>query len=332
MGVTKVDMCPANVLQDTLRLLLKVLKSPGCRKTPLLVRSKDDVVLSATNFVSERLCPIFQVSNVSGLNLDLLKMFLNLLSARITPGADEPPEFSIDDSYSVPGVGTVVSGTTMRGTIRLNDTLLLGPDPVGNFTPIVIKSIHRKRMPVKEVRGGQTASFALKKIKRSQIRKGMVMVSPLINPTACWEFEGEILVLHHPTTIGTRYQAMVHCGSLRQTAQIQSMSQDCLRTGDKALVHFKFIKHPEYIKPGVRLVFREGRTKAVGNVVRAIPHTTPAQLNSRSKPNKSQQRYSQQGGETQENGDKPENQPQKASKRNRGRRTYNPAVLVSTET
>ena len=34
------------------------------------------------------------------------------------------------------------------------------------------------------------------------------MVSPLLNPTACWEFEGEILVLHHPTTISTRYQAM----------------------------------------------------------------------------------------------------------------------------
>lgn len=46
----------------------------------------------------------------------------------------------------------------------------------------------------------------------------------------------------------------VHCGSLRQTAQIQSMSQECLRTGDKALVHFRFIKHPEYIKPGLRLV------------------------------------------------------------------------------
>ena len=32
------------------------------------------------------------------------------------------------------------------------------------------------------------------------------------------------------------------------------MSQECLRTGDKALVHFRFIKHPEYIKPGLRLV------------------------------------------------------------------------------
>ena len=45
-------------------------------------------------------------------------------------------------------------------------------------------------------------------IKRSHIRKGMVMVSPSLNPQACWEFEGEILVLHHPTTIAVRYQAM----------------------------------------------------------------------------------------------------------------------------
>lgn len=101
-----------------------------------------------------------------------------------------------------------MSGTTLKGVIKLNDTLLLGPDPLGHFIPITVKSIHRKRMPVREVRGGQTASFALKKIKRSQIRKGMVMVAPALNPQACWEFEGEILVLHHPTTISSRYQAM----------------------------------------------------------------------------------------------------------------------------
>ena len=51
-------------------------------------------------------------------------------------------------------------------------------------------------------------SDAFFQIKRSQIRKGMVMVSPAVNPSACWEFEGEILVLHHPTTISSRYQAM----------------------------------------------------------------------------------------------------------------------------
>ncbi|XP_003689828.1 GTP-binding protein 1 [Apis florea] len=286
--VTKIDMCPPNILQENLRLLIRILKSPGCRKVPVTVKTPDDVVVSATNFVSERLCPIFQVSNVTGENLNLLKMFLNLLTARMSSHEDEPAEFQIDDTYSVPGVGTVVSGTTLKGIIKLNDILLLGPDPLGRFIPIAIKSIHRKRMPVREVRGGQTASFALKKIKRSQIRKGMVMVAQVLNPQACWEFEGEILVLHHPTTISSCYQAMVHCGSIRQTASIISMSQDCLRTGDKALVRFRFIKHPEYIKPGQRMVFREGRTKAVGNVIKLIPYsnTTVIQTCRTNKPNK----------------------------------------------
>lgn len=291
--VTKIDMCPPNVLQDNLKLLFKILKSQGCRKVPVMVKTPDEVVLSATNFVSERLCPIFQVSNVSGENLNLLKMFLNLLTTRMSGQDDSPAEFQIDDTYSVPGVGTVVSGTCLQGLIKLNDVLMLGPDPLGNFTPIAVKSIHRKRMNVKEVRGGQTASFALKKIKRSQIRKGMVMVSPDLKPQACWEFEGEILVLHHPTTISSRYQAMVHCGSIRQTASIVNMSKDCLRTGDKAHVKFRFIKHPEYIRPGQRMVFREGRTKAVGNVLKPITNSQAAQ--NRPKPNKMQVRTQGQG-------------------------------------
>lgn len=317
--VTKIDMCPENVLHDTMKLLVRILKSPGCRKIPVIVHSEDDVIISATNFVSERLCPIFQVSNVTGENLVLLKMFLNLLSTRMPNSDSEPAEFQIDDTYSVPGVGTVVSGTTLKGTIRLNDTLMLGPDPLGHFQAVAVKSIHRKRMPVKEVRSGQTASFALKKIKRSDIRKGMVMVSPALNPEAYWEFKGEILVLHHPTTISPRYQAMVHCGSIRQTASILNMSMDCLRTGDKALVHFRFIKNPEYLRVGMRMVFREGRTKAVGNIVMLIPNASPSHTVMRSKPNKMRPSSSS----PTENMGKPENEPRKPSKRSRGRHRGN---------
>lgn len=285
--VTKIDMCPPNVLQENLKLLYKILKSQGCRKVPVMVKNSDDVIVSATNFVSERLCPIFQVSNVTGENLILLKMFLNLLTVRTTGYDNLPTEFQIDDTYAVPGVGTVVSGITLQGVVHLNDILLLGPNPLGDFQPITIKSIHRKRMVVQEVRSGQTASFALKKIKRSHIRKGMVLVSPEAKPQACWEFDCEILVLHHPTTISSkfgRWSAMVHCGSIRQTAQILQMSKECLRTGDKAVVRFRFIKNPEYMKPGQRMVFREGRTKAVGNVI--TPLYTSGSMHQRSKTNK----------------------------------------------
>lgn len=48
------------------------------------------------------MCPIFQISNVTGENMDLLKMFLNLLSPRTNFNNDEPAEFQIDDTYSVP--------------------------------------------------------------------------------------------------------------------------------------------------------------------------------------------------------------------------------------
>jgi len=270
--VTKIDMCPPNVLANTLKLIQKILRSPGCRKLPILVQTEDDVAMTATNFTTERICPIFQVSNVTGENLDLLRHFLNLLTTRVTYDENDAAEFQIDDTYTVPGVGTVVSGTALKGTISLNDTLLLGPDPLGHFQPLSVKSIHRKRLPVSEVRGGQSASFALKKqVKRTAIRKGMVLVSPNIQPKACWEFEGELLVLHHPTTISANYQAMLHCGSIRQTASIITMSVDHMRTGDKATVRFRFLKNPEYLHEGQRLVFREGRTKAIGSVVKLLP-------------------------------------------------------------
>ncbi|CAH8536245.1 unnamed protein product [Schistosoma turkestanicum] len=168
--VTKIDMCPSNVLQETMNLLVRILKSPGCRKIPVLISSTDDVICCATNFTSERMCPIFSVSNVNGTNLDLLKLFLNLLPSRSEPRLNELAHFQIDEIFSVQGVGTIISGTCLSGVIKLNDILLLGPDLSGQFNLISIKSIQRKRLSVNYVRGGQTASFALKKLRRNQVR------------------------------------------------------------------------------------------------------------------------------------------------------------------
>lgn len=41
-------------LPETLKLLQRLLKSPGCRKIPVLVQNKDDVIVTASNFSSER--------------------------------------------------------------------------------------------------------------------------------------------------------------------------------------------------------------------------------------------------------------------------------------
>ncbi|XP_065319409.1 GTP-binding protein 1-like [Gordionus sp. m RMFG-2023] len=272
--LTKTDMCPANVLADNVKLVAKVLKSAGCRKIPIFVNSNEDVV-KVSDFVSQRTCPIFQVSNVTGQNIDLLKSFLNLLTPSIPSVScsrrehfdiEKPAELLIDDYYQVPGVGTVVSGTCINGIMKVGDTFLLGPDRSGNFNPVNIRSIHRKRMPVEKVSAGQSASMALKKVRKNDVRKGMVLVSPAIQPKSYWEFNANVLILHHPTTIKPKYQAMIHCGSVRQTATLLEMSLECLRTGDRALVRFRFTKQPEFLRCGQKIVFREGRTKAIGSI------------------------------------------------------------------
>ena len=42
--------------------------------------------------------------------------------------------------------------------------------------------------------------------------------------------------------------------------------QGVLRTGDRATVEFQFIAHPEYLKIGQKLLFREGKTKVLSKL------------------------------------------------------------------
>lgn len=56
-----------------------------------------------------------------------------------------------------------------------------------------------------------------------------------------------------------------------------SMNKEHLRTGDKATCVFRFIKNPEFLHPNARMVFREGRTKAIGNILRTIPYVPGGQ-------------------------------------------------------
>lgn len=100
--ITKIDMCPPNVLQDTIKQITKILKSPGCRRVPAFIDSVDDVISHVNTFMNERVCPIFQVSNVTGENLPLIRQFLNLLPAYRDYHADEGVEFQIDDTFLVP--------------------------------------------------------------------------------------------------------------------------------------------------------------------------------------------------------------------------------------
>ena len=279
--ITKIDICPPQILQQTLTQLQKILKSPGARKIPILIKGREDCINTATQFVSQRICPIFQVSNVTGESLDLVREFLNILPHHGHYDAEAPFEFHVNDTFSVPNVGTVVSGVVKSGIVHTGDAVLIGPDGLGQFTTTTIRSIERKRIPVPACAAGQSASFALRRVRRKEVRKGMVVLpkpddtskahardkdTNVAQPKVYREFIAEVLILSHATTIRTKYQAMLHVGPVSQTCAIIDIDRSYIRTGDRATVAFKFVQRPEFLCKGDRILFREGRTKGLGLV------------------------------------------------------------------
>lgn len=275
--VTKIDVAPKPVYDATLKELIKILKSPYAGKHPIKVLESDDVGVYARSIGAKTVCPIFSISNVTGEGLPKLKEFLALLKSRVhqsgqfgTP--EDSVEFLIDGIYQVTGVGIVVAGTLLSGTVSMLQELRLGPDKTGNFKRVKVGGIHHKRIDVDQAIAGQAVCFAIKSLekketlKRNMFRKGMILVDKKSEQISIFDFEAEVVILHHAALIKPNYQAVIHCGVIRQAAKVVEMDRELLRAGDKGTIRFRFMYHPEHLKEGTTILFREGRTKGLGVV------------------------------------------------------------------
>jgi len=268
--LTKIDLTPEPKKKQTLADLKKLLKIPGVSKVPLNIKSEDDAVIAALNINSLSIVPIFQVSSVNGTGIDFLKQFIQLLPAKKINDEIIKHEFRayIDDIFQVSGVGTVVAAMIYSGSLKENHPVQLGPYNDGSFKKIRVKSIHYKRVATSQIFAGQNATFALHGVKRDELRKGMVLVDENNSAKPSFEFDADIYVLYHSTTIRKGYSPVIHCRSIRQSARMEEFNHELLRTGDRAHVKFKFLYRPEHIRVGQRIVFREGRTKGLGIITK----------------------------------------------------------------
>ena len=287
--VTKIDLAPENILKETLDNikfhLNKIGKVDVQKKKPYIIKEDEDVLICSKQMGRGTIVvPIFQVSNVTGEGLDKLKMFLNLIPSdkEWLKLRDNPVEFQIDSVFQVPGTGIVVAGIMSSGIVTLagsgdGPVLLLGPFSDGSFKKVRVKGIHMKCVKVNSVQAGTMASFAIRLIegkdrtlRKNMIRRGMVLVDPNSNPKAARMFAAVIQILHHPGTIKVNYEPVATLGTTYQAVKIHSMNTDILRTGDTARVRFRFVHRPEYISPGMYIVFRENKCKGFGIIKKVI--------------------------------------------------------------
>lgn len=112
--VTKIENTPSDA---TLVKLQSILSSVGCRKMPLLIQNEDDVMTAGSR---EQVVPIFCVSNVNGVGLDLLTRYLFVLSPGISNAEKErleqlPCEFRVEEIFKLNDTITGDSPTIVVG-------------------------------------------------------------------------------------------------------------------------------------------------------------------------------------------------------------------------
>lgn len=295
---TKIDGCPEHAFKTSKEQVSKMLRSPEVGKTPFMVKKEEDIETVINNL--QHLAPMIETSCVTGHGIDLLQKMLFSLPKRRKheKKANRSFEFLVEDIFNVPGVGAVVSGFVNAGELHVgsNCSVYVGPCDDGSFMKTIAKSAHVARINTTHVTSGQSAclAFALNKEMRKRLRRGMVVLTE--NPNATKEFDAEICVLKgEGTTIRRSYQAYVHILNVRQSAfakDIEIVNKSAhgipshiaardeevdgivLRPGARARVRFEFAQRPEYIRPGMRMLFRDGRVRGVG-IITGVPDCPP---------------------------------------------------------
>lgn len=95
------------------------------------------------------------------------------------------------------------------------------------------------------------------------------------DPRGCIYFQASVEVLRHSTAIYPGFQCTVHVGNVRQTAIIEGIMtlNAVLRADESASVVFRFVRCPEYLVRGRRLLFTAGLgTRGIGRITQVFPY------------------------------------------------------------
>ena len=274
--ISKIDLCPEEILQNTLKDINVILKRYKCSNN--IVELTEDNKIELYDLHNNNIYPILKVSNTTGLNIELLKDYLGnvVVKKRWEELTESNSLVLIEDIFFVNGVGIVISGTINSGVIKKGGRYMIGPFN-GIFREVTIKSIHNNfREFVDEIHCGKSGCFNIKtnekkfQLKKSVLKRGMMLIDINSDAHTYMEFRAKVKILHHPTTIKKNYETMIHCGTIKQVAKIIFVEQDLLRTGDQSNVIFRFKRKPEFIQKNNQIIFREGKTKGVGIVTELL--------------------------------------------------------------
>jgi len=264
--LTKIDLVNEEKLEKRINEVEQLLKNIG--RIPFVLREDKDIKIAIENLPS--LVPIILTSSKTKEGFDKLYKLLSKLSENKKDDESESFLMYIDKVYKIEGVGCVVSGSIKRGSVKVNDELFIGPFKDGSFKKVRVSSIETHYCRISEADSGYIVGIAIKGVNSEEVRRGMVLASKDLKLKPYRGFEAEIIVLTNPTKISNGYEPVVHINTLSEAAKIEILDKEYLKSGERGRVRFYFKYNPYYIEENEKFVFREGRTKGIGTILKVF--------------------------------------------------------------
>jgi elongation factor 1-alpha len=263
--VSKIDLAPKNILKETYQQIYHLCKNHNRQRYRITSTDVNENVIASC--VARAVVPVVSLSCVTRACMDHFYALFEKLPVWRTYDLETSCAIQIESIFHVNGVGIVVGGVCIRGTIPSNTWAYLGPFKQGEYKRVRVKSIFTEDVDSGNIEAGQYGTLAIVKkgLKRKHISKGMVLTTDP-KAVAVREIEARIFVLHHATTIKIGYKPIVHCRTLKRAAQVVDMNKLLVRSGDYAKVKLRF-DVPVFVLPGDHFVFRESRSKGVGKII-----------------------------------------------------------------
>jgi len=207
-------------------------------------------LLAGTSFAE---APVVPVSAQTGAGLDELRRVMVEQAERVRPreSSGRPFRLAVDRVFTLVGVGTVVTGTSLWGSLAVGQEVVVLPDGVqARARRLHVHGVERKR-----VEAGERVAINLAGVARERLRRGDQVVTPgPWRPTRLVTLRLELLAeAPHPLDEGAEVE--VHAMASRVEARVERLSSPTLEPGSSAVAQLT-LSEPVALFPGDRVVLR----------------------------------------------------------------------------
>ena len=224
IAVTKIDICPPQILKGTKDTICALMRHRQVKRNPILIDTpqddSDENVKKYLDQFNENIytnVPVISISSKEDINIKFLRKFLMHMKSQrlvqqftreISPVTDDMGIMYLDQCYSIRGIGFVFSGTLQGGVFKVGDTVYCGPfesqkinmnsktkekyQPDGEYQPLTIRSIHNCiREDVSSLQPEQSGALSVRftgkkfEFNRHKFRKGLVLAKNLESAKSC---------------------------------------------------------------------------------------------------------------------------------------------------